>query len=73
MDLHILLDPVSDFWKCPKKGFKKNDFLPFFTTFFDIFGLIRSIKNFFKSPGSQHECRPIYGLCFVYIDLLSFI
>ena len=22
-DLHILLDPVKDFWKCPKKGFKK--------------------------------------------------
>ena len=21
-DLHILSDPVSDFWKCPKKGFK---------------------------------------------------
>ena len=23
MDLHILSDPVADFWKCPKKGFKK--------------------------------------------------
>ena len=23
-DLHILSDPVNDFWKCPKKGFKKN-------------------------------------------------
>ena len=23
MDLHILSDPVKDFWKCPKKGFKK--------------------------------------------------
>ena len=22
-DLHILSDPVTDFWKCPKKGFKK--------------------------------------------------
>ena len=22
-DLHILLDPVTDFWKCPKKGFKQ--------------------------------------------------
>ena len=21
MDLHILSDPVKDFWKCPKKGF----------------------------------------------------
>ena len=23
MNLHILSDPVSDFWKCPKKVFKK--------------------------------------------------
>ena len=23
-DLHILSDPVKDFWKCPKKGFYKN-------------------------------------------------
>ena len=23
MDLHILSDPVTDFWKCPKKGLKK--------------------------------------------------
>ena len=22
-DLHILSDPVTDFWKCPKKGLKK--------------------------------------------------
>ena len=24
MNLHILSDPFSDFWKCPKKGFKKS-------------------------------------------------
>ena len=29
MDLHILSDPVKDFWKCPKKGFKKNYLLAF--------------------------------------------
>ena len=29
MDLHILLDPVTDFWKCPKKGFFKSDFWRF--------------------------------------------
>ena len=23
MDLHILSDPVTDFWKCPKKWLKK--------------------------------------------------
>ena len=28
-DLHILSDPVTDFWKCPKKGFK-NYLLAFF-------------------------------------------
>ena len=30
MNLHILLDPVSNFWKCPKKGFKKKLFTVFF-------------------------------------------
>ena len=24
MDLHILLDPVTDFWKCTKKGILKK-------------------------------------------------
>ena len=24
MDLHILSDPITDVWKCPKKVFKKN-------------------------------------------------
>ena len=28
-NLHILLDPVTDFRKCPKKGFKKSDFWRF--------------------------------------------
>ena len=28
-DLHILLDPVKDFWKCPKRGFKKIKFVFF--------------------------------------------
>ena len=41
--------------------------LHFLTTFFDTFGLIGSVKTFFKSPGRWHECRPIYGLHFVYI------
>ena len=48
MDLQILLDPVSDFWKCSKKLFK-NYFLAFFTTFFDTFGLIGSVETFQKS------------------------
>ncbi len=38
-----------------------------------MFGLIGCVKTFFKSPGSWHECRPRYGLQFVYIGLLSFI
>ena len=31
-DLHILSDPVKDFWKCPKKGVKKL----FFGIFYQI-------------------------------------
>ena len=47
MDLHILLDPVSDFWKCPKKGFK-NYLFEFFNHIFLMFGLIGSVKTFQK-------------------------
>ena len=53
-DLHILLDPVSDFLKCPKKGFNKMIFWHFFTTFFYTIG--------------RHKHSPIYGLYFIYID-----
>ena len=62
-DLHILLDPVSNFWKCPKKGFKKLFFWHFLTKFFDTFGLSGSIKTFSKVLG--------VGLHFVYIDFFS--
>ena len=48
MNLHILSDPVSDFWKCPKKGLKKKIFLHCLTIFFYMFGLIGSIKTFSK-------------------------
>ena len=34
MNLHKLSDPVSDFWKCPKKGFKKKLFMAFFSSKF---------------------------------------
>ena len=34
MNLHILSDPVSDFWKCPEKGFKKKLFTAFFSSEF---------------------------------------
>ena len=27
--MHICSDPVTDFWKCPKKGFKKSNCLCF--------------------------------------------
>ena len=33
-NLHILSDPVSDFWKCPKKGFNKKLFMAFFSSEF---------------------------------------
>ena len=75
-NLHILSDPVSDFWKCPKKFFLflfLYLFLHFLITFFDTFGLIGSITTFFKNPGCWHECRPIFGLHFVYIGFLSLI
>ena len=65
-DLLKLSDPVSNFWKCPKKVFF-NDLLAFLTTFFDMFSLIRSIKTFFKSPGCWHECRPIWAIFCIYI------
>ena len=45
-DLHIFSDPVTDFWKCPKKGFKKYFFCIFFFT--KEGGLIGSMKTQFK-------------------------
>ena len=39
LDLHILLDPVTDFCRCPKKGLR---FLP-------RGGLIESTKTQFKN------------------------
>ena len=38
MDLHILLDPVTDFLKCPKKVFNIFCFGIFFTKVGDIIG-----------------------------------
>ena len=46
MDLHILLDPVNDFWKFPKKGFKKMIFGICFTK---VGGLIGSTKTPYKN------------------------
>ena len=43
-NLHILSDPVSDFWKCP--------------TFFDTFGLIGSVKTFSKILGVGMNIGP---------------
>ena len=54
------------FLEGPKRFFLMI-FWHFLTTFFDMFGLIGSVKKKFKSPGSWHECRPIYGLHFVYL------
>ena len=62
-DLHIILDPVSNFWKCPKKGFKK---LFFYHVFFDTFGLIRSVKTFSKVPGIGINVGP-YMVYVLYI------
>ena len=58
MDLLILSDPVSDFWKCPKMGVKKKIFWHFLTTFLDKFGLIRSIKTFSNVLGGGMNVGP---------------
>ena len=48
MNLHILSDPVSDFWKCPKKGFKKSYLWRFLVQHF-------SARHAPPSPGITHE------------------
>ena len=40
-DLHILLDPVKEFWMCPKKGFNKL----FLGIFYQIHKLNLNILN----------------------------
>ena len=47
MDLHILLDPVINSWKCPKRGFKNMIFLLTFLP--KGGGLIRSTKTQLKN------------------------
>ena len=71
-DLLILSDPVSNFWKCPKRGLKKYFFGIFYPHFLTCL-VLSDLLKLFKSPASWHECRPIYGLHFVYIGFLSFI
>ena len=68
-DLLILSDPFFflRFLEVPQKGGLKIYFLEFFNHIFLHVWSYRIRKNFFKSPGSWHECRPIYGLHFVYI------
>ena len=67
-DLLILSDPVSDFWKCPKKGFNLFFiFWHFFTTFFDMFGLIGSVKTFSKVLEVGMNVGPYVAYILVYI------
>ena len=69
-DLLILSGSSIQFLEVPQKGFLKIFVGIFLPHFFDTFlVLLDTVKNFFKSPGSPHEC----GLHFVYIDFLSFI
>ena len=56
-DLLILLDPISDFWKCLKKVF----FVAFFNHIFDMFGLIGSVKTFSKDLGVGMNVGPYIG------------
>ena len=48
MNLHILSDPVPDFWKCPKKGFKKSYLRRFLVPNF-------AARHMPPSPGVTHE------------------
>ena len=48
MNLHILSDPVSDFWKCPKKGLKKSYLRHFLVPNF-------AARHAPPSPGITHE------------------
>ena len=57
-NLHILSNPVSDVWKCPKKVVFFLFFFAFFTTFFDTFGLIGSVKTFSKVLGVGMNVGP---------------
>ena len=51
-----------------QKGVKQIFVSIFFTTFFLHVWSYQICSNYFKSPRSRHERRPIYGLNFVYID-----
>ena len=51
MNLHILSDTVSDFWKCPKKGFKKKLFTAFFSS------------EFYRQTSATIARRHTWGLC----------
>ena len=55
MDLHILSDPVFNFWKCPKKGLNKL-LLTFFTTFFTH--LIFRERNYSGDPKKSPKGDP---------------
>ena len=57
-NLHILSDPVNNFWKCPKKFLFLIIFLNFLTAFFDMFGLIGSVKTFSKVLGVGMNVGP---------------
>ena len=66
-DLHILSDPVSDFWKCPKRGLK-NYLLAFCYHIFDTFGLIGSVKTFSKVLGVSMNIAPYMAyILYIYI------
>ena len=68
MDLHILSDPVSNFFKCPKKRFKKIIVWLFFTTIVYTFGLIGSVKTFSKVLGVGMNVGPYIGyILYIYI------
>ena len=69
---HLLLAPAEGWW--PSATWRALQMppstippmhLPTHLVLLDLF------KTFFKSPRGRHECSPIYGLCFVYLDFLN--
>ena len=57
-NLHILSDPVTDFWKCPKKGFKKVIFGVLFNKM-----LVPHSATRLAAPVTLTPHRVEYGVC----------
>ena len=79
MNLHILSDPVTYFWKCPKKGFLKSDFWHFLNKMLVPHSATRLAAPVTLTPhrveyGVIHPLTPSSWYCTVlYCNLLYYI